>query len=134
MANLQFMQDNMKRIEEEKKQSRRRKMAEYFVKDFNKGSDWFIKENLKHLSLYKDFDFVMAAVEEFAQGNHSDYLRKYLDDFFAGTTDISDIVATQKRFREMREAKQEFLKKHLNNSKKDSSTEQHILLKSLYQK
>ena len=58
MANLNFIQDTVKRVDEQKKKERRYKMAMYFLRNYDKGSEWLIKENLKLLYFYKDFDFL----------------------------------------------------------------------------
>ena len=95
MANLNFIQDTVKRVDEQKKKERRYKMAMYFLRNYDKGSEWLIKENLKLLYFYKDFDFVLEAVKNLQEKVKSDYLSKYIEQFLDGTLDVDDIIKSQ---------------------------------------
>lgn len=95
---------------EEKINSRRFKMAEHFLKNLGKGSDWLIKENLKLLYFYKDFDFVIKAVTELQAKNGSEYLAKYIEEFFNGSLDVDDLLESQERVRKLRESRDRMLK------------------------
>lgn len=95
---------------EEKVNSRRFKMAEHFLKNLGKGSDWLIKENLKLLYFYKDFDFVIKAVKELQEKNESEYLAKYIEEFFNGSLDVDDLLESQERVRKLRESRDRMLK------------------------
>ncbi len=95
---------------EEKVNSRRFKMAEHFLKNLGNGSDWLIKENLKLLYFYKDFDFVITAVKKLQEENESEYLAKYIEEFFNGNLDVDDLLESQERVRKLRESRDRMLK------------------------
>lgn len=98
---------------EQKRNSRRQQMAEHFLKGLGRGSEWLIKENLKLLYFYKDFDFVITAVENFAAKNENEYLAKCIQEFFDGSLDVSDLLASQERMRKLRQSRNEIYRDKL---------------------
>jgi hypothetical protein len=86
---------------EEKVCSRRTRTAEHFIKNLGKGSDWLVKENLKLLYFYKDFDFVINAVVNLAKENSSDYLKIHINQFLDDSLDVSDLLESQERIRKL---------------------------------
>ncbi|NQY80029.1 MAG: hypothetical protein HRT47_06930 [Candidatus Caenarcaniphilales bacterium] len=134
MANLNFIQDTVKRVDEQKKKERRYKMAMYFLRNHDKGSEWLIKENLKLLYFYKDFDFVLEAVKNLQEKVKSDYLSKYIEQFLDGTLDVNDIIKSQEKMAKQKEMKNNFRSRLQSQESENDVANDMINLKNFCQK
>lgn len=102
---------------EEKVCSRRKRTAEHFIKNLGKGSDWLVKENLKLLYFYKDFDFVIDAVIDLAREDISEYLKTQIKQFLDNSLDVSDLLESQERIRKLTKDRQELITGNLEEPK-----------------
>ena len=136
---LDFITARAQREEEQKKQSKRRKIAKYLLSSYDQGSSWLIIENLKLLYQYSDIEEVQRAVTKLLETSKDTEVKAACEDFFKQELDISALLEQQEEIRrtqiQARQAREEFISrvKSGTRSNNNNTLGQLNLLNSLYQ-
>ncbi len=75
----------------------------FLFENLKSGGEWLKLEGIKLLYFYRDLDIVNKRMKDFFENTENPVIKRALEEFFAGTLDVNDIIAQRKRKMEIRE-------------------------------
>ena len=99
-----FINKDINNIEETEKHEQRLSEASYYVKRLNSKSKWSLKQNIKRLYFYLDFDFVKQALMNLHRITEHQEIRKTIEDAHNNSIDVSEVLKDHKQQTEYEEA------------------------------